>query len=565
MDSQKQQVVTKLKEAKNVLVTVSADPSVDQLAACLGLTLMLNKLGKHATAVFSGEVPSTIEFLKPEATLETNTNSLRDFIIALDRNKADKLRYKVEDKVVRIFITPYKTSINQEDLEFSEGDFNVDVVVALGVKQQQDIDQAVTAQGNILHDATVITITTSDESALGSIHWRDPGACGVSELAASLSDSFDKNVLDEQIATAFLTGIVAQTERFSNNLTTSNTMKVSAQLMSAGANQQLVATKLDEPPPPPEPEEIKLSEPKSDEPAPAREGPEPPKRDPGLLEIDHNFGEETGEPEDIAQDEESIASQLGSQGEDAGEAGDNESEETGDNTRRILRGEGPNFGQLTASTEPEPLDPSTDPLSLPPLDQPMLNHETDKEEPEPPEEPPKAPEPPEPEPETPLPPEPPQPTPELPEVKEEPAPQPKAPPELPKSDTPKPEKPKPASQKPEKGETLADIETSVHSPHISGNQPPKAPEPPEPEPETPPPEPPAPQLPSVSVDANGTLIHHDSDNPPLGDFKPAPGFESASPAMTMPQPPVPPPNPSAPEGDDKDAPPPVPPPMVPFK
>ena len=41
-----------------------------------------------------------------EKTIEKNTDSLRDFIIALDKSKADKLRYKVEDKFVKIFITP---------------------------------------------------------------------------------------------------------------------------------------------------------------------------------------------------------------------------------------------------------------------------------------------------------------------------------------------------------------------------------------------------------------------------------------------------------------------------
>ncbi|MGH7240261.1 MAG: DHH family phosphoesterase, partial [Candidatus Saccharimonadales bacterium] len=301
MDEQKKQVTDKLKGAKNVLVTVSANPSVDQLAACLGLTLSLNKLGKHAAAVFSGEVPSTIEFLKPEDTLEQNTDSLRDFIIALDKSKADKLRYKVEDKVVRIFITPYKTSITQNDLEFSEGDFNVDVVVALGVKDQQDIDQAVTAHGNILHDATVITMTTSDESGLGAIHWRDPAASGVSEMAASLAADFEKEVLDEQIATAFLTGIVARTERFSNNLTSSQTMTVAAKLMSAGANQQLVATKLEAPAPTPEPPEesepVELPEVVDEEPSP----PEPeakPEDGLGMLEIEHDGSEEVKDDEE---------------------------------------------------------------------------------------------------------------------------------------------------------------------------------------------------------------------------------------------------------------------------
>src|SRR5438552_19117517 len=98
----KQQIVERIKQASNILVTVSYNPSVDQLAACIGLTLLLNKMGKHATAVFSGKVPSTIEFLQPEKTLEANTDSLRDFIIRLDKSKADQLSYKVEDQVVRI-------------------------------------------------------------------------------------------------------------------------------------------------------------------------------------------------------------------------------------------------------------------------------------------------------------------------------------------------------------------------------------------------------------------------------------------------------------------------------
>src|SRR3990167_4107060 len=100
----KQQVVERLKQANNVLVTVSNNPSIDQLVACIGMTLFLNKLEKHATAVFSGQVPNIIEFLEPEKTIERNTDSLRDFIISLDKAKADKLRYKVEDKFVRIYI-----------------------------------------------------------------------------------------------------------------------------------------------------------------------------------------------------------------------------------------------------------------------------------------------------------------------------------------------------------------------------------------------------------------------------------------------------------------------------
>lgn len=250
----KQQIVEKLKEANNVLISVSANPSVDQLAASLGFALYLTKMGKHATAVFSGEIPYAMEFLEPEKTIVQNTDSLRDFIISLDKSKADKLRYKVEDEFVKVFITPYKTSITQNDLEFSQGDFNVDVVVALGVRQREQLDQAITAHGRILHDATVISVNIGDVGDLGSINWAEADVSSLCEMLVSITEDLKPGIMDSQIATAFLTGVVAETERFSNSKTSPKVMTMSARLMNAGANQQLISTKLEEKPPEPEPE-----------------------------------------------------------------------------------------------------------------------------------------------------------------------------------------------------------------------------------------------------------------------------------------------------------------------
>ncbi len=247
--SAKQQIVDKIKESTNILVTVSNNPSVDELSAALGLSLLLNKMKKHATAVFSGEIPPAINFLDPEKTFENTVDSLRDFIIALDKEKADHLRYKVEGDVVKIFITPYRTTITDADLDFSQGDYNVELVLALGVKRQDNIDKALASHGQIFDDATVATIVAGKEkSDLGTVSWRDENASSLSEMMVSLGDALkiDKGFIDEQIATAFMAGIVAATDRFSNNQTSARVMTIAAELMGAGANQQLIASKFDE-------------------------------------------------------------------------------------------------------------------------------------------------------------------------------------------------------------------------------------------------------------------------------------------------------------------------------
>lgn len=292
-----QQVLERLRTAVNVLVTVNNSPSVDQLAAAIGFTLLLNKMGKHATAVFSGDVPSTIEFLKPDETLEKNTDSLRDFIVSLDKAKADKLRYKVEENVVKIFITPYKTSLTEQDLNFSQGDFNVDAIVALGITEREQLDQAIIAHGRILHDATVITVTAGNQSSsLGAINWQDSNAASLCEMLVGAGDALEPGLLDNQIATAYLTGIVAQTNRFKNDNTTPRIMTLAASLLAAGANQQLIAKELEQATEVPLSHEAPASEP--EEPIATVAKPD------GELSIDHSSDPVPHEPEEPEQEQE---------------------------------------------------------------------------------------------------------------------------------------------------------------------------------------------------------------------------------------------------------------------
>lgn len=410
-NTQKQSVVDRIKQSNNILVTVSKNPSVDQLAAAIGITLALNKLGKHAIAVFSGEVPSTLEFLKPEDTFEKTTDSLRDFIISLDKAKADKLRYKVEDQMVKIFITPYRTSLSDKDLVYSQGDFNVEVVVALGVLDQQDLDDAITAQGRILHDATVIDINTGGEAKLGTLIWSNPKASSLCEMVLSLVEQLKAGTLDAQMSTAILTGIVAETERFSNAKTSPEAMQASSRLMAAGANQQLVATELAPPPPPaPEPTPEPEPEPEAVLPDPVEEetqiepeekvAPEPETAAPESTPEPEAPAEPETKPVTVAQKEEpkpdekpkedgalEISHSENKQGNDNDQTTETPQEEKVQEVSQIIinddgrilleseeqpkppsqvssRGlalEPPTLGgQLTANTETERLDPSTD-------------------------------------------------------------------------------------------------------------------------------------------------------------------------------------------------------------
>ena len=239
-------IVDKIDDTDDILVTLSRDPSIDEMAAAIGLTLFLDRLGKHATAIYSGRTPKILEFLHPGATFEKNTDSLRDFIIALSKEKADHLRYKLEGDYVKIYVTPYKTTITPEDLDFTYGDYNVDLVLALDVPAENKLDDALKEFGKITENAEIIDVTTNDPGQVGQLEWSDPKACSVSELIAKLVFALedDEITMNADEATAFLTGIVAETDRFSNAKTNADVMSLAADLMDRGADQQLIPREL---------------------------------------------------------------------------------------------------------------------------------------------------------------------------------------------------------------------------------------------------------------------------------------------------------------------------------
>lgn len=234
----------KVDRSDNILVTLSRNPSVDEMVAAIGLTMFLDDLQKHTTAIYSGETPNALNFLRPQNTFENNTDSLQDFIIALNKEKADHLRYKLEGDFVKIYITPYKTVITEKDLQFSRGDYNVDLVIALGVPSAGDLDEALSEYGRIMHNAATVDITIGAPGRFGEIEWSNPMASSVSEMVTKLIFAMDEGQarVNKDIATALLTGIVAATGRFSNNRTTSDTLELASRLMSMGADQQLISS-----------------------------------------------------------------------------------------------------------------------------------------------------------------------------------------------------------------------------------------------------------------------------------------------------------------------------------
>ena len=235
----KQQTSEAIRQAETILIITGQHPSIDQVASTMALAATLRKFGKKVTALISDSLPQQVNFLET-GELDRNLSGLRDFILKIDVRKAqvDKLRYEVQDDKLNVFITPYKGSFAPSDVTFDYGSYRYDLVIVLGVPTRARIDRVYADNPSLFANLPIVNVDyhRSNEQ-YGAINLIEPMASSLAEILVALAESLQNGIVDEQIATALLTGLMASTDRFTASHTTAKSLTVAAQLMAAGAKQ----------------------------------------------------------------------------------------------------------------------------------------------------------------------------------------------------------------------------------------------------------------------------------------------------------------------------------------
>jgi nanoRNase/pAp phosphatase (c-di-AMP/oligoRNAs hydrolase) len=238
----KQQTSEAIRQAETILITTGSHPSVDQVAAVIALAAILRKFGKKVSAIISDPLPAAAQFLDASG-LDKGLTGQRDFVLKVDvtKTEVDKLRYEVEGNKLNVYITPFKGGFAPSDVTFGYGDYQVDIAIVLGVASRSRIDRIYTDQANLFGSIPVLNIDfhRTNES-FGAVNLIEPTASSLCEILVALSESLQSGLIDSDIATVMLAGLMASTDRFTAVHTTSKSLTVAAQLMAAGAKQQQV-------------------------------------------------------------------------------------------------------------------------------------------------------------------------------------------------------------------------------------------------------------------------------------------------------------------------------------
>jgi hypothetical protein len=193
-------------------------------------------------ALVSDDVPAGSRFVA-DGKVERRLDGLRDFIMQLDlsRSEVDKLKYTIENGKLNVHITPFRGGFKPQDVSFTYGDYQYDLVIVIGVATYSRIEKLYLQNSDMFQNIPLINIDFHRVNEnYGAINLIDTNAASLSEMLVALAESLQTGIIDAPIATALLAGIMAATDRFTANHTTPKALTVAAQMMAVGANQQEV-------------------------------------------------------------------------------------------------------------------------------------------------------------------------------------------------------------------------------------------------------------------------------------------------------------------------------------
>jgi|SRR3989344_1046996 len=242
-----QQILESINKANRILIALPQNLNGDGLGAGLALFDFLKKLDKQPEVVCAGNGFAPFRFLPKISEIKKELDSFQSFVVSLKTANAqlDELSYEVKPDRVDIFLKPKSGKFSADDLTFRSAKFPYDLVITLDCPSLEHLGAIYEKNTDLFFETPIINIDHHPVNEhYGQINLVDLTATSTSEILAVLIENFEEGLIDEEIATALLTGIIVETNSFQHPKTTPKAFLKASALVSRGARQQDIIKEL---------------------------------------------------------------------------------------------------------------------------------------------------------------------------------------------------------------------------------------------------------------------------------------------------------------------------------
>ncbi len=243
-----EQFLQAIERSRKPLIVLSQSANPDDFSSALAISALISKLQKPTEIVTSGgRIPKSLSFLKTNTQIRGDLPNIRKLTITVDSKKAkiDELSYDTENDKIQIHLIPKTGSWKKNDIEIKTDDYKYDLIISIGAQQLESFGDIYKKYDDFFFTTPIINIdhSTSNEH-FGQINIVDINAVSCAEICHNTFKKIDEGLIDSEVATFLLTGMIHKTKSFKSPNVTPNTLKIASQLMAHGARREDIVTNL---------------------------------------------------------------------------------------------------------------------------------------------------------------------------------------------------------------------------------------------------------------------------------------------------------------------------------
>lgn len=248
MLNQNQQIFEQIKKANNIVITFNKLWNGDAVASALAMYLILKKMDKNVDIVAEQlDHGKSFRFLPAFGKISNCFDNLRKFVISLNTSnaKVEKIKYHAEADSLNFIISPKEGFFTKDDITTHAGSFKYDLIITLDTPDLESLGTIYDNDTEFFYQVPIVNIDHHAENEeYGQINNVQITAIATSEILFNLITEYSRDLIDEDIATCLLAGIISKTKSFKTQNITPNSLSASAQLIAMGARREEIVNHL---------------------------------------------------------------------------------------------------------------------------------------------------------------------------------------------------------------------------------------------------------------------------------------------------------------------------------
>jgi len=165
--------------------------------------------------------------------------------VDISRTKLETISYDVKDNTLSIFLTPKEGFITKNDLRTAQSTYKYDLIMTVGVSDLESLGPVFFNNTDLFYRTPIVNFDNhAGNENFGQINFTELTATSNCEIIFNTLSKINESLIDKDIATTLLTGMIAQTKSFKTKNVTPYTLNLASKLMNLGADRELIVQNL---------------------------------------------------------------------------------------------------------------------------------------------------------------------------------------------------------------------------------------------------------------------------------------------------------------------------------